>query len=164
MIIVVMGVAGSGKTTIGELLSSRLGCGFSDADEFHGEANKAKMAAGIALDDQDRQPWLQAMHRAIMTQSEQGHDWVFACSALKHSYRERLSQGVNDLAWVYLDGSPELLSERLSRRAGHFFDPSLLRDQLQTLQMPSDDEAMRVDIRLAPDQIVETIVQRLARD
>lgn len=163
MIVVIMGVAGSGKTTIGKQLAARLGWGFSDADEFHSDANKDKMASGVALDDEDRRPWLQAMHEAIEARRRQGHDWVFACSALKHRYRQLLSGGNEDVVWVYLDGSEALLLERLARRAGHFFDPSLLRSQLQTLEIPREDEAIRVDIRPAPEQIVEAILKRLPR-
>ncbi|WP_415845623.1 gluconokinase [Stutzerimonas zhaodongensis] len=163
MIVIIMGVAGSGKTTIGEMLADRLGCGFSDADEFHSEGNRQKMASGVALQDEDRRPWLEAMRAAIVAQREQGNDWVFACSALKRSYRELLSDGDDEVVWVYLDGSEELLMTRLATRAGHFFDPSLLRSQLQTLEIPADDEALRVDITPAPEQIVETLVQRLSR-
>ena len=162
MIVVIMGVAGSGKTTIGKQLAARLGCGFSDADEFHSEANKEKMARGIALDDQDREPWLRAMRAAIEAQLRQGHDWVFACSALKRSYRQLLSGGDEEVVWVYLDGSEALLLERLTRRAGHFFDPSLLRSQLQTLEAPREDEAIRVDISPSPEAIVETLLKRLS--
>ncbi|WP_345772244.1 gluconokinase [Pseudomonas sp. KSR10] len=162
VIVIIMGVAGSGKTTIGEKLAARLGCGFSDADEFHSEANKRKMASGIALDDEDRRPWLQAMRDAIETRHEQGHDWVFACSALKRSYRQLLSGGHEGVVWVYLDGSQALLLERLRRRSGHFFDPSLLCSQLQALEKPSEEEAIRVDITHSPEQIVETIIERLS--
>ena len=90
MIVIIMGVAGSGKTTIGQKLAARLGWGFSDADEFHSDANKQKMASGIPLDDEDRRPWLQAMRAAIEARREQGHDWIFACSALKRRYRQML--------------------------------------------------------------------------
>lgn len=161
MIVIIMGVAGSGKTTIGKKLAARLGWGFSDADEFHSAANKQKMAEGVPLGDADRQPWLQAMHEAIEARREQGHDWVFTCSALKRRYRQLLGADQEDLFWVYLDGSEQLLLERLSRRGGHFFDPRLLRSQLQTLEQPAEEEAIRVDIRPAPEQIVEAIVERL---
>jgi gluconokinase len=163
MIVLVMGVAGSGKTTIGEMLAARLDCGFSDADEFHSEANKTKMATGIALQDEDRLPWLEAMRVAIEQQRKHSHDWIFACSALKRSYRMLLGGEGEDVVWVYLDGSEKLLLDRLSRRAGHFFDPSLLRSQLQTLEMPAEEEAIRVDISPAPEQIVESILARLPR-
>jgi len=161
VIVIIMGVAGSGKTTIGQKLAARLGWGFSDADEFHSDANKHKMASGIPLDDEDRRPWLQAMRAAIEARREQSHDWIFACSALKRRYRQMLGGDDESVFWVYLDGSEALLLERLALRGGHFFDPSLLRSQLQTLEQPGENEAIRVDIRPAPEQIVEAIVERL---
>ncbi|MBE7376169.1 gluconokinase [Pseudomonas lopnurensis] len=162
MIVLVMGVSGSGKTTIGELLASRLGCGFSDADEFHGAQNKAKMASGIALTDADRAPWLRAMHEAILARQRRGEDHVFACSALKRGYRDLLHENVADLRLVYLHGSPELLAERVGGRRGHFFAPQLLQDQLDTLEPPSAEEALIVDIRQTPEAIVEQLVRALA--
>ena len=163
MIVLVMGVAGSGKTTIGKMLAAHCGWGFSDADEFHSDANKAKMANGVALNDDDRRPWLQAMRNAIEMRQAEGQDWVFACSALKQRYRETLSGSDEDICWVYLDGSEALLLDRLAKRSGHFFDPSLLRSQLQTLEVPSQDESIHVDISLPPEQVVDAIVQRLPR-
>ncbi|OCX24050.1 gluconate kinase [Stutzerimonas xanthomarina] len=163
MIIVVMGVAGSGKTTIGTALAARLGCGFSDADQFHSEANKLKMARGVALTDEDRLPWLRNMHAAIAAQERLGHDHVFACSALKRRYREML-RGDSALRLVFLQGSAELLAERLSQRRGHFFPVELLQDQLDNLEPPTAQEALIMDIRLSPDEIVEAIVQRLCSD
>lgn len=162
MIVVIMGVSGSGKTTIGERLAARLGCGFSDADQYHGAANKAKMAEGIALTDEDRQPWLDAMHNAIVERVRQGADHVFACSALKRWYRDVLRGNVAEVRLVFLHGPPEILAERVRNRRGHFFDPALLDDQLAVLEPPGPEEAMAVDIRLTPDEIVEQIVQGLA--
>lgn len=163
MIILIMGVAGSGKTTIGSRLAARLGCGFADADQFHSEANKQKMAQGIALTDADRLPWLQNMHAAIEAQERQGHDQVFACSALKKRYRDLL-RGDSDLRLVYLQGSAELLAERLSRRRGHFFPVELLQDQLDNLEEPTAEEALIVDIGQTPEQIVESIVRQLRNE
>lgn len=162
VIVVIMGVSGSGKTTIGEQLAARLGCGFSDADEYHGPANKAKMAAGIPLTDADRQPWLQAMHEAIVERAGNGQDHVFACSALKRRYRDVLRANVADMMLVFLHGSAEILAERVGSRRGHFFSPALLDDQLAVLEPPEADEALTVDIRMTPDEIVERIVQALA--
>lgn len=161
MIIVVMGVSGSGKTTVGERLAARLGCGFSDADQFHGEANKAKMARGIPLTDEDRRPWLLAMHRALVEQAEKGEDHVFACSALKRQYRDLLRGNVAGLMWVFLHGPTAVLAERVARRRGHFFDPALLNDQLRVLEPPGPDEALALDIRDTPDDLVEQIIQAM---
>ncbi|CDZ95713.1 thermoresistant glucokinase carbohydrate kinase [Pseudomonas saudiphocaensis] len=161
MIVVVMGVSGSGKTTIGERLAARLECGFSDADQYHGASNKAKMAQGIALTDADREPWLAAMHAAIVERARQGADHVFACSALKRRYRDQLCGNVADVMMVFLHGPAEVLAKRVASRRGHFFDPALLNDQLAVLEPPTADEALAVDIRLTPDEIVERIVQAL---
>lgn len=162
VIVVIMGVSGSGKTTVGERLAARLGCGFSDADEFHSDANKAKMAAGTPLTDADRQPWLQAMHEAIVERAGQGEDHVFACSALKRRYREVLRGDADDVRLVFLDGPREVLAERVGSRRGHFFASTLLDDQLANLEAPEEDEALIVDIRNKPDDIVEQIAQALA--
>lgn len=162
MIVLVMGVCASGKTTIGQLLARRLGGGFVDADDLHGAHSKAKMAQGIALTDADREPWLQATHAAMLERQRQGGDHVFACSALKRGYRQLLRANVADLRLVYLHGPAELLAERVAQRRGHFFAPRLLADQLATLEAPSAEEALIVDISEAPAQIVERIVQGLA--
>lgn len=160
MIILVMGVAGSGKTTIGTGLAVRLGCGFSDADEFHSDANKEKMARGVALTDEDRLPWLQSMRAAIVEKQRQGRDHVFACSALKKTYREML-RGEGDLCLVFLQGSAELLAERLTTRRGHFFPVALLQDQLDNLEAPGPEEALIMDIRQTPDEIIDAVIQHL---
>ena len=161
MIVLVMGVSGSGKTTIGERLAARLGCGFSDADQFHSPANKAKMSRGIALTDADRQPWLLAIRAAMDEQRRQGRNHVFACSALKRRYRELLRGADDDLRLVYLQGPPNLLARRLRQRKGHFFAPELLADQLATLEPPGPDEALVMDIRQPPEVIVEHIAAAL---
>lgn len=163
MIILIMGVAGSGKTTIGTRLAGRLGCRFADADQFHSEANKQKMAQGIALTDADRLPWLQNMHAAIEAQDHLRHDQVFACSALKKRYRDLL-RGDSDLRLVYLQGSAELLAERLSQRRGHFFPVELLQDQLDNLEEPTAAEALIIDISQTPEQIVESIIRQLRNE
>lgn len=161
MIVLVMGVSGSGKTTIGERLAARLGCGFSDADSFHSPENKARMARGIPLTDADRLPWLQAMRGAIDEQRARGDDHVFACSALKRRYRDMLRGNDAGLYIVFLQGPSELLAQRVRSRRGHFFAPELLQDQLATLEPPGADEALTLDIRLSPEEIVEAIVRAL---
>ncbi|WP_217807104.1 gluconokinase [Andreprevotia lacus] len=158
-IIVVMGVAGSGKTTIGMLLAARLGCPFTDADTLHSAANKAKMAAGLPLDDADRQPWLASVRAAIETAQRAGQPHVFACSALKAAYRDALSQGDTAIRFVFLHGSPALLAERLAGRSGHFFNPALLDSQLATLEAPIG--ALQIDIAAPPASIVTRILAAL---
>lgn len=163
MILIVMGVSGSGKTTIGAQLAARLRCGFSDADEFHSEANNAKMARGVPLDEDDRRPWLASLRAAIDEKKSQQRDWVFACSALKRAYRGVLGGDDAALRWVFLDGSEEVLARRLAGRGGHFFDPRLLHSQLQTLEKPLESEALLVSIEAPPERIVADILQRLNR-
>lgn len=165
MILIVMGVSGAGKTRIGELLAERLGCSFLDGDIFHSAANKEKMAHGIALTDDDRWPWLAAIRAAIEVKERAGETAVFGCSSLKRVYRDVLRGGVppdGGVRFVYLKGSFEVLHERLSARKGHFFDPSLLHSQLETLEPPSDDEAWTVSIELTPEAMVDQIVARLS--
>lgn len=164
MILIVMGVSGAGKTRIGELLAARLGCGFVDGDAFHSAANKDKMAHGVPLTDDDRWPWLATIREAIVAKERAGEMAVFGCSSLKRSYRDVLRGGLppdGRVHFVYLKGSFDLLHERLEARSGHFFDPSLLQSQLDTLEVPGEDEAMTVGIAHAPEAIVEEIVARL---
>jgi|SRR5579859_2605705 len=150
-----MGVSGSGKTSVGQALAHRRGCPFTDADSFHPKANRDKMAAGIALTDEDRLPWLRALGVAIRTAIIGGRDHVFACSALKADYR-RVLDPRSECKLVYLQGSPELLAERLAGRSGHFFDPALLQSQLDTLEEPED--ATIVDIAEPLSAIVQSLM------
>jgi len=159
MITIVMGVSGSGKSTIGEGLATRLGQPFVDGDSLHPPANREKMAHGIPLDDADRQPWLEAIVAEMDRHREHGQSLVLACSALKHRYRDFLRGGHDDVRFVYLHASRELLAERLSHRSGHFFDPRLLDSQLSTLEEPSTDEALRVDVGAAPAETIECIIR-----
>ena len=151
-----MGVSGSGKTSVGEALARRLGCPFTDADHFHPQANREKMAAGIALSDEDRLPWLNEVRRVIASAQRQGSDHVFACSALKADYR-RLLDPDRSCQLVYLRGSPRLLAERLTGRSGHFFNPDLLQSQLQTLEEPQ--EAVIIDIAKPVPAIIEELLE-----
>lgn len=155
MILIAMGVSGAGKTRIGEMLAERLKCSFTDGDAFHSAANKEKMHNGIPLTDDDRWPWLRTIRAAIEEKQAAHEDAVFTCSSLKRSYRDILRAGDKDVCFVYLKGSREVLQERLQTRTGHFFDPSLLQSQLDTLEEPGDDEAITVSIELTPEQIVE---------
>ena len=159
MILIVMGVSGAGKTRIGEMLAERLSCSFSDGDAFHSAANREKMHKGIPLTDEDRRPWLKAIRATIEEKQRAGETAVFACSSLKRAYRDILRGcgSDSDVRFVYLKGSFDVLRERLKTRAGHFFDPSLLQSQLDTLEAPGADEAIEVSIELTPEQIVDYV-------
>lgn len=158
MIIVLMGVTGSGKTTIGKLLAERLGCGFSDADDFHPPANVEKMREGTPLQDEDRWPWLAALRKAIDGWQEQGMSRVIACSALKHTYRHILSPD-NDVVFVFLKGSADVISLRLKARQGHYMNPDLLGSQFDALEEPAG--AVTVDIARTPEAIADDVLARL---
>jgi gluconokinase len=161
MIVILMGVSGSGKTTIGTVLAERMHTTFADADDYHSAANKAKMAAGHPLDDQDRQPWLETLNSLLLRWFEAGKGGVLACSALKDEYRKTLVRGLtpNDYTFVLLDGSRKLIAERLSERKNHYMNPDLLDSQFATLEPPPD--ALRVTNDRAPQQVVDQIVQHL---
>ncbi|MGB7539639.1 MAG: gluconokinase [Anaerolineales bacterium] len=160
--LIVMGVAGCGKTTIGMALAARLGWDFFDADEYHPPANVAKMAAGIPLDDGDRVPWLAALHeRLIQTLRAGGHP-VLACSALKQRYRETLLKGIDGVRVVHLRGSYDLIIARMNDRTDHYMKPGMLRSQFDALEEPQD--ALTVDITPAAEEIVENILFLLHKE
>jgi gluconokinase len=161
MILIAMGVSGAGKTKIGEMLAERLHCTFTDGDAFHSAANKEKMHHGIPLTDEDRWPWLKTIRAAIEEKQKAGETAVFTCSSLKRSYRDVLRAGDKDVCFVYLKGSREVLAERLGHRSGHFFDPSLLQSQLDTLEEPGDHEAITVSIELSPEEIVDEVLRQM---
>jgi len=155
MIIVVMGVAGSGKTTVGTKLAAALHCAFLEGDGLHAQANVEKMSHGIPLTDADRAPWLEAIHKRMCDVFTAGQSLVVACSALKQSYRARLAEGL-PVTWVYLKGSADLIRSRLQHRAHHFMKANMLASQFDVLEEPSD--AIIVDIVQPPDAIVERIL------
>jgi gluconokinase len=160
--IIVMGVSGSGKSTIASLLAMRLGWTYEDADWFHPPENVAKMHAGHPLTDEDRWPWLRAIAAAIDKARRQGQRMVIACSALKRTYREVLVGGSHDVRIVYLKGRREEIALRMSLRHGHFMPPSLLDSQLATLEEPGADERPIVmSIADSPSGIVERIMSEL---
>ncbi len=164
MIVIAMGVSGAGKTRIGELMAERLGCSFTDGDAFHSAANKDKMHHGIPLTDDDRWPWLNTIRAAIEEKLHAGETAVFTCSSLKRAYRDVLRNGDGaDVRFVYLKGSFDLLQQRLSERTDHFFDPSLLRSQLETLEEPGADEAVEVSIDGTPEQVAERALEKLGK-
>ena len=159
MILLLMGVSGAGKTTVGKLLAKELSWDFYDADAFHPPANVAKMSEGIPLTDADRQPWLNALRAKMEEASQQKDSAVFTSSALKASYRDILTAGDADPHFIYLKGSYDLLKERLENRAGHFFKAEMLQSQLDALEEPED--ALTLDIRLSPEALVAEIRERL---
>ena len=160
MVVVLMGVAGSGKTTIGRQLAKALGWGFADADEFHPPANVAKMSAAIPLDDTDRAPWLAAIRLYIDARLDRRENAVVTCSALKEKHRAVLLGGSAGVKLVYLRGPRELLWSRISRRQGHFMKPAMLDSQLATLEEPAD--ALAIDIAQSPEQIIAAIRRAIA--
>ncbi|MGR3907079.1 gluconokinase [Burkholderia sp. SR8] len=161
MILIAMGVSGAGKSRIGEMLAERLSCSYTDGDAFHSAANKEKMHHGIPLTDDDRWPWLRSIREAIEAKQRAGETAVFTCSSLKRSYRDVLRGTDTDVRFVYLKGSFDVLRERLKTRTGHFFDPSLLKSQLDTLEEPGPDEAIEVSIELTPEQIVDEVMVKI---
>jgi gluconokinase len=163
--IVLMGVAGSGKTTIGEKLAERLGWPYEDADKYHPKANVEKMSAGHPLTDEDRWPWLQAIADEIDRVCKQQGRLVIGCSALKRAYRDVLVHGRDDVRIVYLDGTRELIARRLKARKGHFMPPALLDSQFGTLQPPGPDEhPVTVSIDAPVETIVDDIMRKLGSD
>ena len=161
LVLILMGVAGAGKTTIGTLLAHKLGWRFADADDFHPPENREKISHGVPLNDSDRAPWLAAMRKAILQWNAGRENVVLACSALKRSYRDELRAG--NVRFVFLKGSYELLLERLRLRHGHFADEKILASQLATLEEPGSDEqdAITVGIDETPQAIVSKIIANL---
>lgn len=163
MIVVVMGVSGAGKTTIGSRLAEALGAAFVEGDAFHPPANVAKMRAGVALTDEDRRPWLAALAEALARHRARGEDVVLACSALTRRYRAALRAGPEAI-FVHLDGAPDLIAARLRARPDHYMPASLLASQLAILEPPGADErGCRIDAALAPEEIVALLLGRLGR-
>lgn len=154
MRVVVMGVSGAGKTTVGRLVADQLGYEFIDADDHHSPENIEKMSRGVALTDADREPWLEKLRTILANR----HDVVLACSALKAAYRERLS--IDDTLFVYLKIDRDEAASRLRSRAGHFFDPSLLDTQFATLEEQSD--ALTIDAALDPEVAAVEVLRKIA--
>jgi gluconokinase len=160
--LVVMGVSGSGKSTISESLARRLGWRYEDGDRFHPPSNVAKMSAGQPLTDEDRWPWLQAIADEIDRLSASGQRAVIACSALKRAYRKILVHGRDDIRIVFLDGAQDLIAGRLAARKGHFMPPDLLASQFRTLERPGTNERpITVSIDAPVERIVDDIVSQL---
>ncbi|MGV7216112.1 gluconokinase [Bradyrhizobium sp. UFLA05-112] len=158
--LIVMGVSGSGKSTVAEALGERLGWRFEDGDSFHPPSNVAKMSAGQPLTDEDRWPWLNAIADEIARACKAGEHVIIACSALKHTYRDVLLRGRDDVRFVFLKGSQELIADRLALRKGHFMPPGLLTSQFTTLEPPEASEHV---ITVSIDETVEAIVDGVLR-
>jgi gluconokinase len=160
--LIVMGVSGSGKTTIGAKLAKRLGWPYEDADTFHPPSNVAKMSAGQPLTDEDRWPWLKAIAAEIDRILGAGGTIVIGCSALKRVYRDILLHGRTDVRLIYLEGTQALIADRLGRRKGHFMPPGLLASQFSTLEPPTPDEhPVTVSIDLPIKKVVDDIIRQL---
>jgi gluconokinase len=157
--VVLMGVAGSGKTAVGMQVAQKLGWIFLDADNFHPPANIEKMKHGIPLNDQDRAPWLQRLHDELQHQMAEGHSVILACSALKESYRKVLRDEVSPPTFVYLDVDPETIRDRLQHRTAHFFPKQLMESQFAALEKPKD--AIIIDARRPLADVVDQVIRAL---
>ncbi|MGH9466078.1 MAG: gluconokinase [Terriglobales bacterium] len=160
MIWIVMGAAGSGKTTVGRALAAARGCAFLEGDSLHPPANIAKMAAGVPLQDADRAPWLAAIRQHLEAAVRQGQDLVVACSALKQRYRDPLDQGL-PVVWVYLRATEEVLHRRLEQRQGHYMKADMLASQLADLEEPNPGAALIFDATLPPETIAARVLATL---
>lgn len=159
--VVVMGVCGTGKSTIGRGLADALDCPYADADDFHPEANVAKMRSGIALNDDDRAPWLDRLRQMMETHLNAGRSIVLACSALREEYRERLQPTGHPLRFVFLHGDRELLAQRMNARTDHYMPPELLDSQLATLEVPAPSVALWCDVASTPDEILAAAIDHV---
>lgn len=162
MVVILMGVSGSGKSFIGKRLAAELNWSFYEGDDYHSQHNIEKMSQGIALTDADRAPWLEALHELIGELLRQGEAAVLSCSALKRAYREQLVSGHDDVRIVYLRGSYALIRKRLEARQGHYMKADLLASQFSALEEPKPSEdVLAVDVSQTPQTIVETIKREL---
>lgn len=159
MIVVLWGVSGCGKSTVGQQLAQRLDWVFYDADDYHPESNIAKMRQGIPLDDEDRYPWLDGLGKLIHDVNSEGLNGVLACSALKEIYRNRLGINQGDIRGIHLSGSEELIQSRLAARSHEFMNNKLLNSQFATLE--STDAGLALDIALAPAELCTRIINHL---
>lgn len=158
---IVMGVSGCGKSSVARMLAEASGGDFLDADDFHPPANRAKMAAGIPLQDEDRWGWLDLLNAELSSRSASSRPTFLACSALRRVYRERLASGLPGLRFIYLKGSRECIGERLAARTGHFMPAALLESQFTTLEEPQEGEALIVPIDQPLEEVVRTALASL---
>ena len=159
MILLITGVTGSGKSTIGRLLAAQLQWKFYEGDDFHPSVNIEKLKRGVPLDDEDRLPWLTAIRDTILAVIDRGEDAVIACSALKESYRRMLRIN-SEVVLIHLQANPELVDERLKHRTGHFMNRALIQSQFETLEQP--EAALQIDAGLSPGEIIRLIRARLS--
>jgi len=155
---VIMGVSGCGKSTVGQALANALNCPFYDGDDFHPPENVAKMASGNPLNDDDRAPWLAALHDLLLAHAQKGETAVLACSALKKKYREQLRAGNDTVIFVYLQGDFDLIWERMQMRQNHYMKAEMLQSQFDTLEVPEKQEAFIVPATCSVEDMVDTIV------
>jgi len=160
-IIIILGVSGCGKTTIGRLLATETGFDFYDADDFHPKSNIDKMKNNIPLTDEDRFPWLHILANKMQKWNTE-NNFVLACSALKESYRQILASNFNNILWIYLEGDPDLIASRLGTRKGHFMKPVLLSSQFEALEIPN--YGLHIPIKQSPSEILKTIKSKLKLD
>lgn len=160
--LIVMGVSGSGKTSVGKSLAVHLGWDFYDADDFHPPANVEKMANAIPLDDTDRVPWLASLHDLIRSRLHAERPGVLACSALKERYRQQLVDGTEGVQIVYLKGSYDLIWSRMEKRTDHYMKPDMLKSQFEALEEPGI--ALTTDVSMSVDDIVQEIISNLSRE
>lgn len=156
---IIMGVSGSGKSSVADLLAQKLRCDYFDADDFHPEANVKKMSQGMPLNDSDRQPWLERLHKLIRDTLNQNKSLTLACSALKQSYRKTLKGNLDAVTFVHLDGNFELINARMQARAGHFMKAEMLKSQFATLETPKN--AITVSIAQPVEKVVERIIETI---
>ncbi len=170
--VVVMGVSGSGKSTVAEGIAERLGWSFAEADEFHPQSNIDKMESGVPLTDEDRAPWLEALAAWMADRATKGEDTVITCSALKRAYRDVLRGDVDALGgghrvtFVHVHGPAEIIAERMQHRKGHFMPTSLLESQFEDLQLVDEDEdedAVVLDLRKSPEELIEESIAWVSR-
>jgi len=158
---IVMGVSGSGKSSVGKVLADQLRWIFYDADDFHPPENVAKMAAGIPLDDSDRTPWLAALHNLISSSLKENQPGVLACSALKERYRQQLTNGNEDVQIIYLKGDYDLISSRMAERTDHYMKPHMLKSQFDALEEPTN--ALVINVSMSVDEIVKGILKSMEK-
>lgn len=163
-VFVIIGVSGSGKTTVGLALAQKLKAPFFDGDDFHPPENVAKMASGVPLDDDDRYPWLARLHDLIADHLARGETAVIACSALKKKYRDQLRQGNEGVSIVYLKGSLNLIWERMAARQGHFMKADMLQSQFEALEPPSPHNTLIISVEQNVDNIVDHILQSVGEE